>query len=164
MDEAAVDPREELERAREAALMLLTVRARSVSEMDERLARKRVPQEVRTRVIQDLTAAGLLDDHAFARLWADERVRLRPVGRRRLVAELRAKRIDPAVIDQVAAEVYDEHAEVDLARRVLAKRLRGGGVETLERERTRLRGFLLRRGFSHETVTAVLNDPEGEDG
>ncbi len=153
----------ELERAREAALKLLTVRARSVGELRDRLARKAFAEDVCERIIADLSAAGLLDDRDFARLWADERVRLRPVGRRRLVSELRAKKVDPAVIDEVAAEVYEEHSETELARRALRKRIRAGGPEVIERERRRLEGFLLRRGFSFGTVAAVLKDPEGED-
>lgn len=152
-----------MERAREAALRLLTVRARSIGELRERLARKAFSEEVCERIINDLAAVGLLDDRDFARLWAEERVRLRPVGRRRLVSELRTKKVDPAVIDEVAAEVYEEHSETELARRALLKRTRAGGPEAVERQRRRLEGFLLRRGFSYATVATVLKNPEGED-
>ncbi len=160
---AAAGVQAELERAREAALRLLTVRARSVGELRDRLARKAFSEDVCERIIADLTAVGLLDDRDFARLWAEERVRLRPVGRRRLVNELRAKKVEPAVIDEVAAEVYEEHSETELARRALKKRIRAGGPDVIERERRRLEGFLLRRGFSYATVAAVLKNPEGED-
>ena len=153
----------EMERARDAALRLLTVRARSVGELRDRLIRKSFAGDICERVIEDLAGAGLLDDVEFARLWADERVRLRPVGRRRLVAELRAKKVDAAVIDEVAAEVYTEHTESELARRALRKRIRSGGREVVERDRRRLEAFLLRRGFSFATVAAVLRSPEGED-
>ncbi len=153
----------ELERAREAALRLLTVRARSVGELRDRLARKAFAEDVCDRIIDDLTAVGLLDDRDFARLWAEERVRLRPVGRRRLTNELRAKKVDTAVIDEVAAEVYEEHSETELARRALKKRTRSGGPDVVERERRRLEGFLLRRGFSYATVAEVLKNPDGED-
>lgn len=152
-----------MERAREAALKLLTVRARSVGELRERLSRKAFAEDVCERIIGDLTAVGLLDDLEFARLWADERVRLRPVGRRRLVAELRAKKVEPAVIEEVAAEVYEEHAETELARRALGRRTRPTGPDAVERDRRRLEGFLLRRGFSYATVASVLKSPEGED-
>lgn len=163
-EEDNTQPSTELERAREAALMLLTVRARSVGELRDRLERKSFAEDACVRVIADLTAAGLLDDREFARLWADERVRLRPVGRRRLVAELRAKKVDTAVIDEVAAEVYGKHPEVELARRALRKRTRSVDTEEIERDRRRLEGFLLRRGFGYATVAAVLKDPDGGDG
>ena len=35
--------------------------------------------------------------------------------------------------------------------------------DVIERERRRLEGFLLRRGFSYATVAEVLKNPEGED-
>jgi regulatory protein len=154
----------ETERARDAALVLLTVRARSVGELRDRLRRKSFAEDVCERVIADLMSAGLLDDMEFARLWADERVRLRPVGRRRLTAELRARGVDPAVIDEVAAEVYEEHPEEELARRALRKRTRSGDADVVERDRQRLEGFLLRRGFSYATVARVLKGPNGGDG
>jgi len=162
-DGGAVSLQTELERAREAALKLLTVRARSIGELRERLSRKAFDGEVCDRVVGDLQAAGLLDDAEFARLWADERVRLRPVGRRRLVAELRAKKVEPAVIEEVAAEVYEEHPETELARRALSRRTRSTGRDVSEGDRRRLEGFLLRRGFSYATVATVLKNPEGED-
>ncbi len=149
---------DEVERARDAALRLLTVRARSVGELRDRLIRKRFTSAACERVIDDLLAAGLLDDRSFARLWADERVRLRPVGRRRLTAELRSRRISPKLADEVADEVYAEHTERELAGRALDRRLRRLSGEPTPDDVRRLQAHLLRRGFSHEVVRLVLED------
>lgn len=155
-------PEDERHRAREAALRLLAVRARSEGELTDRLRRKGFSEELTASVVQRLAAVGLVDDEAFARAWADERVRLRPVGPRRLVQELLAKRVDRDLAARVADETYREHSELELARRVIEKKTRvSGGVDARKR-RARLHSLLLRRGFSYEVASAVLKEIEGE--
>jgi len=78
-------------RARESALRLLAVRARSRSELLDRLERKGFERGVATEVVDALEGVGLVDDHEFGRLWAEEKMRLRPVGPRRLLKEKRAE-------------------------------------------------------------------------
>ena len=145
----------ERERAREAALRLLAVRARSRRELLDRLRRKGFPAGVAGPVVADLVDVGLVDDRAFARMWADERVRLRPVGPARLRSELTSKGVPPQVVDEIIRETYEAHPEPELARRALDKKVRG--AKDVDRGATRrLRAFLTRRGFSHATVDEVL--------
>jgi len=146
-------------KAKDAALRLLAVRARSVSEVGDRLRRKGHTTDVIERVVGDLAAAGLLDDRAFAVMWVDERRRLRPCGEMRLRQELRTKGVAPTVIDEVLAEASDEVTEIDLARRAAARRvarLRAGD----RTGRARLHSFLLRRGFSYEVAGQVVRELE----
>lgn len=150
----------DLRRARDAALRLLAVRARSAHELRDRLRRKGIDDETVAAVLDALASVGLVDDRAFARLWIEERVRLRPLGRRRAVSELRAKGIDPAVAEGAAAEVYAEHPEEDLAARALRPKLRGAGGEDRLRRRRRLHAFLVRRGFTHELASRTLDEAE----
>jgi len=150
--------------AREAALRLLAVRARSRNELLDRLRRKGFDPGVAAEVVAGLEGVGLVDDRAFARLWADERMRLRPVGPRRLRHELLEKGLARALVDEVVEEVFAEHSEVDVARRALEKRARGASAPIRAKELARLRSFLLRRGFSYETTREVLRElSEGFD-
>jgi regulatory protein len=152
------------DRAKEAALRLLAVRARSRNELLDRLKRKGFDPGVAAEVVGGLEGAGLIDDPAFARLWADERMRLRPVGPRRLRHELLEKGLAPALVDETVAEVFLEHSEIDVARRAIAKRTRRTPAPSRARELARLRSFLLRRGFSYETTREVLRElSEGLD-
>ena len=148
--------------AREAALRLLAVRARSERELFDRLKRKGFDQRVAAAVIASLSEVGLIDDESFARAWAEERVRLRPVGPRRLRQELLAKRVDDDIATRVVDETFREHSELDLARRVVERKARvSGGVDGGKR-RARLHSLLVRRGFSYEVASAVLKEIEGE--
>jgi len=149
-------------KARDAALRLLTVRARSRWELSDRLKRKGFDEATRQSVLAALEEAGLVDDRAFAQLWAEERIRLRPVGRMRLANELRAKRVREETIGAVLDPVYAEHAEADLALAVLRKRLSKSGTATDRRERSRLESHLLRRGFSFEAAAEAMKQLEDE--
>lgn len=155
----------ELERARDAALRLLAVRARSESELRDRLRRKGATEETTAAVIEALERVGLLDDRAFARLWIEERVRLRPVGRRRALSELRAKGIPREMAEAAADEVYAEHPEEQLAERAIRPKLRRPSRgENASKRRRRLHSFLLRRGFSYEVAARILNElPEAAE-
>jgi len=150
------------ERARESALRLLAVRARSRSELLDRLERKGIGSDTAAEVVDGLEDVGLIDDREFGRLWAEEKMRLRPVGARRLVHELLQKGVARAVIDEVVAEAFAEHPEIELAWRAVEKRVARAGGRFGARELTRIRSFLLRRGFSYEAVRQVVEELSGE--
>jgi len=144
------------ERAREICLAALERRMRSRFELNQILRRKGVPVEVGDPVLDRLTAAGLVDDEAFARALVESRQRSRPRGRRGLFAELRKKGIAPAVIELVLSEREEEEDRVEAARRAVAAKLRtlAGNPPALVRQRAEQ--FLLRRGFDYETIREAL--------
>ncbi len=149
-------------KARDAALRLLGVRARSRWELCDRLRRRGFDPVLVEGVVAALESVGLVDDREFAKLWADERVRLRPVGPRRLTQELLSKRVPREIVYELVRETYEEHRELDLARRALAKRARRPKSDQWKRERARMQTFLVRRGFSYETAAQVLRELEAE--
>jgi len=153
---------DERSKARESALRLLSVRARSEGELLDRLRRKGFDPDVSAAVISSLAEVGLVDDEAFARAWADEKVRLRPVGPRRLVQELLSKRVNRDLATRVVYETFSEHSELELARQVAEKKTRVSGGADDAKRRARLHSFLIRRGFSYEVVSVVLKELEGE--
>jgi len=144
----------ELEEAKAAGLRLLAVRARSVAELSRRLSRKGYGADIVSAALSDLEDVGLLDDTAFAEQWAEERVRLRPVGPRRLRDELRAKGVPRSIVEATVERTYAEHPEVDLATKALLKRTRGRSIESSQTGR--LQSFLLRRGFGYDAIARAL--------
>jgi regulatory protein len=162
IEEAGGGP--ELARAREAALRLLAVRARSKAELLDRLRRKGIGATAASDAVTALEDVGLVDDVGFSRLWAEERVRLRPVGARRLERELLVKGVPATVIAEIIGETYREHPEIELARRALAKHRAKSGPRDLRKERARAYAFLLRRGFSHDVAAQALKERERKAG
>ncbi len=158
-------------KAREAALRLLTVRARSRRELGRRLRRKDFPASVVDPCLDELEAQGLLDDDAFARAVVRDRVRLSPRGPGRLLQELRKHGVDDDVADAALAEVFaEEEVSVhELAREAALGWLRRQSASVAaalaldertderERARRRLHGYLARRGFNGSAAMEGLD-------
>jgi regulatory protein len=149
-------------KAREAALVLLGFRARSAAELRRRLVQKGFDAGVAEACVADLAERGMVDDEAYAAAFVRDRVRLRPHGRRRLTAELRARGVDAEAAQEAVAEVWGAEgvSEADLARAAAARWRQRPGEETA-RARRRLHGYLARRGFGSEAARAVLEERFG---
>jgi len=150
----AEDPLDE-EAARERCLRLLTQRARSGAELRERLSSAGYDEYVIARAISRLEGAGLVNDEEFARAWVTSRKAAGRGGRRRLAWELGRKGVERELIERVLTEELDDEAEMEQALELARRRLRGKRAEAKE-ERSRLRRYLLGRGFGFEAVDSVL--------
>lgn len=145
-----------LEQAKEAALRLLAVRARSRAELAQRLSAKGYSLEVAEQALGRLAEVGLIDDADFARQWVRQRHGLSGKGRRALEQELRRKGVSQedsaAALDTVTADDEYERA-TELVRRKLRSLPAG-----LDREKAirRLVGMLARRGYGHSVAFAVV--------
>lgn len=157
-------------RARDAALSLLAHRARSRSELAGRLTRKGFPGAVVAPCLDRLEEEGLLDDDAFARAFVADRLRLRPRGRRGLVAELRRRGVAEAAARGAVDDVFrhEEADETSLAVDAALAWLRKQGEDVRrelagepfsherERARRRLYGYLARRGFGGAALSRAM--------
>lgn len=164
---ADLEREDQLFRARDAALGLLSHRARSRAELRRRLERKEIPGAAIEATLAWLDERGYVDDAAFADAFIRDRLRLRPRGRLGLIQELRRKGVDAATaeaaIDRVMAdEAVDEGALARDAAEAWARK-NGPAVrraarhrEDRLRARRRLYGHLARRGFAPDAVRAAI--------
>jgi regulatory protein len=150
----------EYDRALDKALKLLTVRARSRSELRDRLARAGFGAEVVDKVDARLDELGLVDDLVFAKEWAGQAIAGRGLSSGRIRNELASRGIATEVVDQAVPERADFDRALGLARR---RALTYGGLPKATAYR-RLGGFLSQRGYEQETIaevcSRVLGDPE----
>jgi len=114
---------------------------------------------VATEVVDDLVARGYVDDAAFARHWVTARA-ARGYGAARLRLELRARGIAAPVI-AAALGALDGDDVLVRAREAARRRLRALRRGRPERAASRLRDYLLRRGFSASVVVRVLRETTG---
>ena len=126
------------------AVRFLAARPRSELEIRRRLARAAVTDV--EPVLARLRSLNLVDDAAFARYWVEQRQTFRPRGARMLRAELRQY--------GVAAEPRIDEAEA--AYRAGAKKARQLACLDEPTFRSRLSGFLARRGFEWEVITEAV--------
>ena len=160
--EGAIFSSEELYRVRVAgewplamgrAFSLLGYRARSESEVRERLGRYGYVEETLEGVILRLKELGYLDDEEFARLKA--RQMARKYGPRRVSTELRQSGVGEDLARYVVDEEFEGRSEVGEARSAAARRYNGRGADA---EARRVYGFLVRRGYSAEVCAQVARE------
>lgn len=156
-DWARLEAAESADRAYRAALRYLALRPRSRAEVRLRLLRKGFAAEAIDAALERLSELGMIDDPAFSRFWVESRRQSRPRGTVALRNELRRKGVDRATIEQALAEegsADDERKRaLELARSVVGRYANAPDRSSFQR---RLGGYLLRRGFSAETVMPIV--------
>ncbi len=149
--------------ARQILLRRLTDQPRSRAELAESLAKRLVPAEIATRLLDRFTEVGLVDDEAFARAWVQSRMSGKGLARRALALELRRKGINDELAHEVLADVDDED-ETAAARAVVQRKLRSTrGLEPQVRLR-RLVGVLARKGYPPGLAMRVAKEELTADG
>lgn len=142
--------------AREVALRQLTVRARSRSELEAAMARRRVPEEAMREVLDRFAELGLVDDKSFSEQWVEGQQR-RMRSRKALRHELLNKGVAPETIDDVL-EVVDDDDEYSAALAFARKRVAASaGLDTSVRRR-RILGGLARRGFTGSVAYRAVDE------
>ena len=140
------------ERAVQQALLFLSYRARSESEIRQNLRKHEMPEEVIEETLARLRQDGLANDGQFAQAWVENRSTFRPRSRRMLAMELRQKGLDDEAASSALEDVDDEPLAYEAARK-RASRLKG--LEWAD-FRKKLSEFLARRGFSYSVIAPVV--------
>jgi regulatory protein len=136
----------EYSQAKRSALRLLEVRPRTEGELRRALHGKGFGEAALAGVIQELKGKGAVDDRVFAHLWVREKLKKR-TGRRRILAELKAKMVDAATAQEELAAGYEDDEEIENARQVALKRAARLTLLPAETKRRRVYDYLVRRGF-----------------
>lgn len=133
-------------------LMLVARRPRSEWEIDDYLKRKGHEPEIRSEILNKLSIKGFIDDEDFAKRWVDSRRLLKNISQRKLRVELKQKRIDDAIIDQVLSE--DDADELEVIKAEIAKKRR----QTRYQDNQKLIAYLARQGYNYGDIKSALQD------
>jgi regulatory protein len=136
------------------AVRLIDHRPRSIAEVRRRVERQGVAPDLVEKVIEQLTAVGLLDDAEFARLWVENRETFRPRSHQMLRYELRQKGLDEKTIAQALEQVDEEQSAHRLALG------RGRRLSHLDWSafRQKLTGYLARRGYPYDIIRRAVRE------
>jgi len=140
------------ERAIRQAMLFLSYRARSESEIRQNLRKHEFPDEIIEQTLERLRQDGLANDNEFARAWVENRNAFRPRSRRMMAMELKQKGLDEEAVSSAMEEVNDEALAYQAAQKRAAR------LEGLEWDefRRKLSGFLARRGFSYSVIAPIV--------
>jgi regulatory protein len=128
-----------------------------------RLGRRGAPAAVATAVVAEFTARGYLDDAQFARRWVESRAAGRGLGPVRLRRELLIRGVDPALADAAIRDTFPGEAPMPRALEAGRRYWLTLRKRDPQRAPSRLRDFLLRRGYAAgvaERVVRTLCDGE----
>jgi regulatory protein len=140
------------ERAFQQAMLFLSYRARSESEIRKNLRKHEIPEPVIDQTIERLRQDGLANDNQFAQAWVENRNTFRPRSRRMMAMELKQKGLADEDIQSAIANVDDEASAYEAARK------RATRFKALEWNdfRRKLSDFLGRRGYSYSVIAPVV--------
>jgi len=149
---AALRTASRLDGLEQRLLRLVAIRARSRVELDRRLERWHVAQEEREALLDRLSAAGLLDDRAFAHQLSSSLQR-GGHGSGRAAYELARLGVE----DATASAAVADHAQADgeIAAALLERRFGPPPYDAATRRRAA--GLLERRGFDQDVIRPLLS-------
>lgn len=141
-----------------AAMMLLSYRDRSVSEMRRRLLDKRFGPEVVEHAVARMLEYGYLDDPAFARDLAQSQLE-RGRGKRAAQSALYKAGLDQEIIQHALETVYTSgQDEIEAALLWLQRK----PLPSEPKDRQKLLRGLAGRGFSFDTAREAIEQWESE--
>ncbi len=143
----AKDPESSYQKAKNAALRLLSYRSRSEKEVQRRL-QGRFSKDVIDRTLSDLRRQGLLDDAVFAKEWRSQREKFRPRGPSVIRQELQKLGVDREVIREALSD-FDASENAYQAGAKYASKLSTDDASDFRRK---LGGFLHRKGFEGDVL------------
>lgn len=148
----ALQRQDTVEKAKDSAYRLLSLRPRSIAEVQQSLNRKGYDADVIAQVITTLCEADLLNDKTFAQYWVEQRDTFKPRSHLALRQELQQKGISRNLIDQVLAD-SDETNTAQMAAEKKARQLSHLPEADFKKK---LGQFLQRRGFNYEITKEIV--------
>ena len=140
------------------ALEVLARGPRATKDLGRWLAQREHSPDDISAALERLTERGLLNDAAYATMFARSRLTTHHMSRRRIAAELAKRGVDRAVADAAIAEVMEDEAidERAMVSAAAAKKMRSLAQLGPDVQRRRLYGFLARKGYPADLVRSVV--------
>ncbi|HWT40775.1 MAG TPA: regulatory protein RecX [Dongiaceae bacterium] len=117
--------------------------------------KKGVSKELTERVFERLQQKGYIDDEKFARFWVENRNVRKGSSMRRLQAELSAKGVDRALVEQILDD--SDRSDSGELKKIIAKK--AGKYD----DEQKLIAYLARQGFRYDDIREALDTTNDED-
>lgn len=160
-DLSALPREEQVEAAKTVALNSLAMMARTRGELETKLKERLLPDDVIAEALDRLTEVGLIDDAAYARMFASSRHEVRGLSAYAIRMQLRRKGLADELIEDALADMdgdSERERAVDLVRR------KAPSTKALDNQaRTRrLASMLARKGYSSAVAFSVVKEVLGD--
>ena len=142
------------ERALELAYRTLSTKDRTVAEVRALLERKRIGPEGIDYAVEELSAAGFLDDARYARLFAEDKRGIERWGSERIERDLRRRGVGADLIEAAMAG-HERTDELAAALELLTAKLPS---PESDRDRDRAWRMLVRKGYEPELAYEAVRE------
>lgn len=132
-------------------LRYVVLRPRSRWEIEFYLERKKASPALTELILNKLSIIGLIDDEKFAQAYVNDRRLLRPASRRKMVNELRKKRVAGDTIEKTVGASQEE--EQTALQAIIESRRRQAKYRD---DDLKLMQYLARQGFNYGDIKAAL--------
>jgi len=149
---------DEFDKAKQAAVNLLSYRPRSIKEVSRRLVHKGWNQDLADRVTGELVDKGYLNDEEFAAIFARDRAKNKCLGPIALKSELIKTGVAQKIIEQTIEAVYSQYPADELIQRLMKKRGIDLDVPLVMKEKQRFINLLKRKGFTWDQMESVVRN------
>ena len=149
--------------ARQVCLDLLEANPRTRQELAKALAKKGVPEEAATQVLERFTDVGIIDDALFASMWVTSRHRGKGLAGRALSQELRRKGVDDDLVRDAVGGI-DPEQEEQTARELVRRKLASTRSLASDARIRRLAGMLARKGYAGGLAFRVVKEELEAEG
>ena len=142
-----------LHRAKLKAMSLLKYQDRTKKELKERLMRAEFPEFITEGAVAYVESFGYINDDAYIQNFIDSRKDKK--SRREIYALLRQKGVDMNRAEEIMEEMYEEHSDQEAIRELLRKK-HWDFACTDPKEKQKIYGYLVRKGFRYEDIRQVI--------
>jgi regulatory protein len=138
------------------ALKELNRRPYPTVELEKRLLNRSDDKALIASIIQKLTRYGYLNDRKYIEFFAESGREQKFFSRSRIEAELAARGLDPQLVVAVLEEIYPRADDSIQLTRAMERKLKKFAPPMDEKKVVKLYNYLVREGFSEESVQQEL--------
>ncbi|CAN5271882.1 recombination regulator RecX [soil metagenome] len=152
---------EEYQKARDRGYLLLSGRDHGAEELRRKLIKKGISPEISGQVIEEFHQKNLLNDHAYARKFSQDKHHLKQWGARKIKAALYNKGVSKNVVEMAVQELDDEINQVNVCLELALKRRKHFLRETdIYKRKQKIFRYLAGKGYSpgdiQESIPLIL--------
>ena len=136
----------------------LSYRIRTVSEIKKKLKQKEISGESAEKVLKHLAELGLTNDEEFARVFINEKIKRKPVGKKVLRQKLFEKGINKELGDNVLEKIFSEVDEKELALENFRKYFPKLVGTEIHSQRKKTFDYLARKGFDFDIINQIIKE------
>lgn len=142
-----------IKRAKLRAMHLLNAMPRTEHQLREKLVQNGYPEDVTDTAISYVKSFGYINDEAYIRNFVINKRANK--SKREIKMLLGQKGVKGEQVDFILEELYQEESEADTIRRIMEKK-HWELSEMDEKQRQKMYGYLMRKGFSYEEIRKAL--------